>query len=307
MHSRITTRLTSMALQADLYLRRGEAKKTKLQVARLERFNQRSLTPVTASSGPVVSVTSYGDRLRSVHLALESIAAGSIRPSRLILWVDTPEALAHCSPGIERLMKRGLEVRLSNNFGPHTKYYPYLLATSEFAVPLVTADDDQIYSTWWLRGLMESYLDHPNTVSCYRAHVMRLNGVTLEPYRRWAPCTSTDPSLLHFATGVSGCIYSPSLLRQLKAAGTEFLQSCPKADDVWLHVHALRAGMKTRQIWDRPLRFPFVPGTQDIGLYHSNVLQAGNDEQIEKTYTVQDIQILREAASGRKSRNATQS
>jgi hypothetical protein len=83
-----------------------------------------------------------------------------------------------------------------------------------------------------------------------------------------------------------------SLLKRLKLAGDEFMQLCPKADDVWLHVNALRAGMKTRQIWSRPLRFPFVPGTQGSGLYHSNVLLARNDEQIRSTYTTEDIAVL---------------
>jgi hypothetical protein len=291
------TRLTlsSLALQSWLYFQRGETRLIGLQLAWLKRRNRDSCAPVTSSSGPVVSVTSYGARLQSVHLTLESIAAGSILPSRLILWVDTAEALANPSAGLKKLANRGLEIRLSENYGPHTKYYPYLLSMDSFRIPLATADDDQIYSRWWLEGLARSHDKYPEAVNCYRAHAMRLSGGVIAPYRSWEPCMSTRPSLLHFATGVSGVIYPPSFLRHLKDAGSSFLYVCPKADDTWLHANALRAGIKTRQIWERQLRFPFSPGTQSMGLYHSNVLLDQNDDQIRMTYTPDDLARLRAA------------
>jgi hypothetical protein len=288
--------LSSQAIEAWLFVLRNETKVTKFQLTYLRSRNERSKAPVVAPGGPVVSVTTYGERLSKVHLMLESIAAGSVLPSRLILWVDSAEAFANRSPGLERLVKRGLEIRLSDNFGPHTKYYPYLLSTDTFETPLATADDDLLYSRWWLEGLVRSHRELPEAVNCYRAHRIRLSKGTITPYQTWASCRSTEPDFLHFATGVSGCIYPPSLLRRLKLAGTEFLQYCPKADDVWLHANALRAGMKTRQIWSRPLRFPFVPGTQDSGLYHHNVILSRNDEQIQGTYTAKDIALLEDAA-----------
>lgn len=107
---------------------------------------------------------------------------------------------------------------------------------------------------------------------------------------------STKPSLLHFATGVSGVIYPPFVLRRLKEVGTGFISVCPNADDVWLHAIALRAGVKIRQLWERPLRFPFTPGTQDMGLYHSNVLLDRNDDQLRMMYTYDDLQRLKGAS-----------
>jgi hypothetical protein len=289
--------LSTQLIQMWLFFLRHETKFTKLHLTRLRSRNESSKASVVARQGPVISLTTYGDRLRSVHLVLESIAAGSVLPSRLILWVDSDEAFTHRTPGLERLVGRGLEICRSDNFGPHTKYYPYLLSTNTFEVPLVTADDDLLYSRWWLEGLVRSNRKNPGAVNCYRAHRIQFDGPELAPYQAWKPCRSTDPSFLNFATGVSGCIYPPALLSKLKLAGSAFQELCPKADDVWLHANALRAGLKTRQIWNRPLRFPFVPGTQDSGLYHSNVLLARNDEQIRSTYTPEDIVSLSFAAS----------
>ena len=46
---------------------------------------------------------------------------------------------------LRRLERRGLEVRLTQNYGPHTKYYPSLADAIADGLPLVTADDDILY------------------------------------------------------------------------------------------------------------------------------------------------------------------
>jgi hypothetical protein len=240
----------------------------------------------------VVSLTSYGERLKTVHLALESIAAGWTLPSRLILWVDTPDALTGQYPELKRLAARGLEVRLTDNYGPHKKYFPYLLSMEQFDTPLVTADDDILYSRWWLEGLVHAHHAHPNVVNCYRAHSIEIANGAVASYLDWKPCLATRSSFCYFATGASGRICPPRLLATLKSAGNTFMALCPMADDVWLHLNALRSGIKTRQVKSRPLRFPHVPNTQAIGLYHDNVFQGRNDEQIKHTFTAEDIRLL---------------
>jgi hypothetical protein len=284
--------IPTTVLRIELFALRHETKLTHLYLDMLRRRNERSQASVITLDGPIVSMTTHGERLNSVHLVLESIAAGSVLPSRLILWVDTKDAYENPSAGLRRLVSRGLEICLSDNFGPHTKYFPYLLSTDTLNIPLVTADDDLLYSPWWLEGLVQSHHSEPRHLNCYRAHVVELQGKTLAPYRNWKPCLSDRAKFLHFPTGVSGCIYPVTLQERLKESGSEFLGICPKADDVWIHVNALRAGIKVRQIKNHPLRFPLVPGTQESGLYHSNVLEDGNDGQIQRTYSKEDISIL---------------
>jgi hypothetical protein len=284
--------ISTVALRIELFFLRHETKLTHLTQGKLQRRNDRCRESVLSFEGPVVSMTTHGDRLNTVHLVLESIAAGSVLPSRLVLWVDTKDAFETRTPGLERLVERGLEICLSDNYGPHTKYFPYLLSEDTLNKPLVTADDDLLYSPWWLDGLVQSHQSYPEYVNCYRAHVVGINGGALAPYRSWRKCRSNEPSFLYFPTGVSGCIYPISLQERLKSAGTEFMGMCPKADDVWIHLNALRIGMKVRQIREHPLRFPLVPGTQRSGLYHSNVLEDGNDSQISKTYSKDDIAFL---------------
>jgi hypothetical protein len=289
MLSKITDTPAS-AVKNLLVLSTQEVKPTHLDSQRLYLQNVRSTTPVVAHGGPVVSITTYGSRLKTVYLVLESIASGFVLPSQLILWVDDIQVFRAPPPPLQRLVERGLEIRLTQDYGPHKKYYPYVASAASFDHPLVTADDDVFYSRWWLAGLVNAHNQDPHLVHCYRAYVIICADKVLQPYPAWRPCESTEPSLSHFPLGSSGCIYPVPFLTILKHAGDGFLQSCPRGDDIWLHASALRAGFKVRQIRERPISFPCVPGTQLNGL--SRLKAERTEEQIRRTYSTRDIALL---------------
>jgi len=250
--------------------------------------------PITQPGGPVVSLTTYGKRTRIVCLAIESIARGRVLPSRLILWIDDKAVVGNLPAAIRRLVQRGLEVRFCENYGPHKKYYPYLESLQKAEAPLVTADDDLLYPRYWLQRLVEAFHQFPDVVNCYRARVIELNQAGIAKYESWKLAESTIPSFRHLVAGGSGAIFPPHLQRALKQDGTAFLDCCPRADDLWLHVHALRAGYRVRQINKK--RFPMwnIPATQRTGLCHYNQSRGGNDRQIELTYRSSGVDRLRE-------------
>ena len=209
-------------------------------------------------------------------------------PSRIVLWLDDDETFIRRPVSLRRLEDRGLEVRLAPRYGPHTKYYPYLESHDVFEKPLVIADDDVCYPRGWLRGLILSYKEDPAVVSCYRAHVVSLDKGRVAPYLNWKPCRSSMRVRDILQLGFPDVSTPPPFLREIKAAGTEFLELCPRADDIWLHVRALRAGFEVRQIGRRSLVFPFIPGTQAAGLSASNVWRRQNDVR-SKRHTTQRI------------------
>jgi len=265
------------------------------QLIWLSFANRYGRSLVTQPRGVVVSLTTYGKRIQTVYLAIESIAAGKLKPSRLILWIDDAALFQNLPSTLCRLQKRGLEVKLRKNYGPHTKYYPYLESEEAFDTPLVIADDDTLYPRYWLKRLCEASREHPNEVNCFWAHVVALNGDGIASYRQWKQCQSTRPSFLHIAMGVCGVIYPPQLLPKLKSAGSAFEKCCPKGDDLWLHVLAIRNGFKVRQILPRLPYFSFhlIPGTAQTALSRENVTHGdGNDRQVAATYSQADIQLL---------------
>ncbi|MCU1526410.1 MAG: glycosyltransferase, partial [Frondihabitans sp.] len=152
------------------------------------RLTRRSVLEVT---GPRVSLTTYGRRVRSVHLAIESIARGDLRPSEIVLWLDEPRAYDGPPAPIRRLMRRGLEVRLCNPIGSHAKYYPGVLSDAA-AEALVTADDDVIYPREWLSSLAHAAQDHPHDLIAFRAKGVEVFAGDLRPYVTWPDLRADD-------------------------------------------------------------------------------------------------------------------
>ncbi|MDR3734578.1 MAG: hypothetical protein P4L10_03465, partial [Acidobacteriaceae bacterium] len=201
----------------------------------------------------------------------------------------------HLPTTLCRLQERGLEVRLCKNYGPHTKYYPYVESTESFDIPLVTADDDMLYPKYWLKKLVEAHHEFSGYVNCFWCHVIAIDENGIGKSQDWKQCDSTQPQYRHVAAGVTGVIYPPAFLTQLKRAGNAFETCCPKADDIWLHVQALRSGYRVRQILPHLPYWSFrgIPGTQDTALCNYNVSGLGNDRQISATYSDADIHLLR--------------
>lgn len=265
-----------------------------LWMRHLDARNRLSREPVIDDNGPVVSLTTFGDRLAQVHLTLESIGAGRQRPSRLLLWVDQGQLDAAPLPApLLRLVARGLEVRGCQDVGPHTKYWPSV-AQLPLDRPLVTADDDVLYPRGWLAELQAAGRQQPDWIHCHRAHHFSFDpaGQPL-PYARWPACAHTRPGHRAFFTGVAGVLYPPAMQQALREAGPAFLACCPKADDIWLNAVAWRLRMPVHQL--RPFH-PVLferPGTRAGGLARHNVQGGGNDAQLLATYTPDELAALR--------------
>lgn len=209
----------------------------------VRRANQSSTSPIVGDADANVSLTSYGPRIATVWKTIESIGAGSVKPRRIMLWLDDPAALADPPASLQRLQARGLEIRGCPDYGPHKKYFPYVtsILPEHPTSTLVTADDDVYYPATWLEELLAAHL--PEQVTAFRARI-RTDG----PYRQWALCSTTKASDTVFATGTSGVAYSEPVLQALRERGDEFTTVCPRADDFWLHYATIASGLKVRQV-----------------------------------------------------------
>ncbi|SEM83614.1 hypothetical protein E3O25_05090 [Cryobacterium sp. TMT1-3] len=249
----------------------------RLRLAALRLSNRLSRRSVTGSGAVVVNLTSYGHRIDLVFYALETIAAGRIRPRRLILWLDDAATLANPPATLRRLQRRGLEIRSCPNFGPHKKQYPYALTGP--TLPLVAADDDVLYPRRWLAELLEAAAQHPLDVTGQRAHTITFEGDRVAPYARWVAARGTTFSFRTLCTGVSGIYYPLGLLQALRAEGDHFLRVAPRADDLWVYAVAVRHGIRAGQVGEQQAEYPAIPGSQRGTLYRQNVTEGGNDAQ----------------------------
>lgn len=262
----------------------------------LELRNRFSRRPVISASGTaVVTMTTHGRRAARAYLALEAIGRGSSRPVRLVLWIDEEPLFARLPRSLRRLQRRGLEVRLVPDYGVHAKYFPALPAGPEPDVPLVTADDDTLYPREWLAALTAAHRAHPADVIAYRAHRMAVEDGRITPYATWTPAMGVDASASFLGTSVSGQLLPPALQRALRERGEGFRASSPSNDDVWIHAVALDAGLQVRLVDGQSRAFPFVPRTQDTGLYLTNYWDGGNDRQVAATYSARAVEAIARA------------
>ena len=260
--------------------------------------NHFARTTVPTSGDVVISLTTHGSRLRTVFYTLESLMKQDV-PCPVVVWLDEADFHARWPRALRRLARRGVQIKLSGgNYGPHTKYWNQFVAVAGTGTRVITVDDDMIYPSWLTNRLLEITADRQ--VVAFRAHrvvVKRhgvapgLTGLSIAPYKKWKPVLSTTPSLTNFATGVSGVLYPASFIDFVVANGADFMDFAPRADDVWLHVMAVRSNHPIRQVGTRPRNFACIPSAQLSALVMDN-LGGGNDEQIAATYTADDIARL---------------
>ena len=257
----------------------------RLSIFRLRLRNRYSSSSITGEDGPTVSLTTHGLRLKNVFLAIESIARGSVKPSRVMLYLDVEEHVLHPLKTLQRLQRRGLEIHLAENLGPHTKIQPWIANAPSFSVPHVVVDDDILYPRWWLERLSMCAASDPESIHAYRTHrmVSADDGKSLTAYDSWPP-GQNKPSNLHLATGCSGILMPPAFLLIMRDAGQGFRETCPRADDIWLAYLAVEHRIPISQVDQESLHFDVIPGTQVISLNASNVFEGQNDKQIKSTF-----------------------
>jgi len=239
---------------------------------------------LTGSTDTVVALTSYGLRINTSCLAIESIACGSAKPERLILYLAEAERERRLPFLLRRQVRRGLEVVYVRDDRSYKKIVPYAASKRPHDKPLATADDDVLYPSNWLRDLAAAYARRPDAISGFRARRICLDGGKLAPYSSWLPCDDVEPAFRTFLTGVSGIIYPPRFLDHIQDEGKTFRESAPYADDIWLHSLAVRHGFKHHQITPIGQEFWTIPRTQSNALMTMNVDRGANDLQAGRCY-----------------------
>lgn len=232
----------------------------------------------------IVSLTSYGRRIYQVYLVIESLLEQTLKPNRIILWLDTEEfkTMEDLPLNLLHLCKRGLQIEFCENLRSYKKLIPTLRKYEQAII--ITTDDDILYPEDFVERLIKAYKKDPNTIYFYRGHKMIIRNGILQPYKLWDFEVNLDKSsFLNFPTGCGGILYSMELLDKEIMNIEAFTRLAPTADDVWFKAMSLKKGVKCEQIkLEVPFRekFIFLDSTDNFGLAKLNLLQNKNDEQI---------------------------
>lgn len=235
----------------------------------------------------IVSLTTYGRRIYQVHLVIESLLEQTLKPNRIILWLDQEEFKRRDDLPLKliRLCNRGLQIEFCKNLRSYNKLIPTLQQYPASIV--ITVDDDVLYPEDLVERLYKAYIKDPGKVYFYRGHKMVVTNGNLQPYNSWKFETELDePSLLNFPTGVGGVLYTMNLLDEEVLNVENFTNLAPLADDVWFKAMSLKKRILCEQIkLECPFREKFIfLETEDTGLATENVMQNKNDEQIASVF-----------------------
>lgn len=242
------------------------------------------LTPLADNKGDnqvVISLTSYGNRVQTVDLAIRSLMMQTLRPKAILLWLDRSLSEDILPTRLLELQKYGLKIFYGcEDMLGHKKYW---YAMQQFPnQSIITVDDDLIYP----RNLVESLVcvgaKYPDSVIARRVHRIRFDadGVVL-PYSKWdyeyTPGLKPKADLL--ATTGAGVLYRPWMYQYLIYKWKDIRKVAPSADDLWMKGAEVAAGIDV--VWTpNSCPMPYEIPTVRIGntLSDTNCSGNGNDE-----------------------------
>lgn len=231
----------------------------------------------------VISLTTYGRRLRTVHLAIASLMRQSRKADHIVLWLDEKLADSTLPAPLRLLEKKGLEVRFCRDVRSFTKLIPALTAFPEAVI--ITVDDDQIYDFDLIDRLVCGWLAAPKAVHCARMKHIAVKDGRILPYKKWKMTSSLETSPLNLALGVGGVLYPPHCFDDEIKDSDLFLRLCPSADDLWFKAQELKAGVDVRRVatlsndGEDYINLPYIAFND--GLAGTNVTGGGNDKCME--------------------------
>lgn len=232
----------------------------------------------------IVTLTSFAQRLQSVFLVIESIAQQTMKPDEVVLWLSEDDFDDKKLPiTLKKLINRGLKVVYCKDVGPHTKL---IYAARQYPDDiLITIDDDIIYPMDLIENLYRMYLENPKSICCNAAKLISFDSNNkILPYLKWeTKNTQSKQTRNLLILGVNGVLYFPRCFDNEVFNVSAFSQLCPKADDIWFRMMALKNNIDISITGSYPdLSYYFIPlDTSFINaLSVSNDLGGGNDRQL---------------------------
>ncbi|UXX79554.1 glycosyltransferase family 2 protein [Reichenbachiella carrageenanivorans] len=247
----------------------------------------------------VVSLTSIQSRLNYVSKAIESILNQDVKADRVLLWLSEEphlldEGVREIPESLKSLERRGLEIHWTKNTGPYRKLIPTAKLMNRDHCLIVTADDDVLYPSNWLQGLIGEYQKNQDCVICYRGRIISheeslLNKIIgkrkLKPYSKWTRTHEIEdmrelgPSLMIFPTGKDGVLYPSQRLHEELFNKSIYMNMAPTNDDIWFKAMTMITDTKVKCI-EGHQDFSEIEETRDATLFRTGGNRKNNDRMI---------------------------
>lgn len=244
----------------------------------------------------VISLTSYGKRVQSVFLTIESLFQQTLKANHVVLYLSKKEFSLETIPEIiKKQQKRGLSVRFVEDKRSYTKLVYALKDYPEASI--INVDDDFIYPIDHIEKIINEHQKKPNNIICGQVKEMKFNKKEKKftSYTSWQVPRHNHPtsSPLYLQYGAFGCLYPPHSLHEDVFDETVYLKLAPTADDLWFKIMAIKKGTQvevitkdwsecglTGQIHNFDSVLWRIEYVQDNALGITNVANGQNDVQL---------------------------
>lgn len=249
--------------------KRSDARRLSQALRLLDQFPRHAGAPEhRLPSQLIVSLTSYPARFDTLHLTIKSLLDQTVRPDRIILWVDHG-AVAAVPRAVTELQGDIFSITPCDDLRSFTKIIPALRAYPDAFIAI--ADDDIYYPDFWLQRLTEAFDPNEPTIVYHRGHrITHLPGGQLAPYRSWQRRVADKTSLMAgtdvFPTGVGGVLYPPGSLPSLTTDAALFKLLSETCDDSWLYFMWRQTSWKAKRVPGKMPKLVEWPSTQQQSL-----------------------------------------
>lgn len=254
---------------------------------RLKRFVPH-IKEQSVKNNIIVSLTSYGNRVKDLlPYTLFSLLEQSLKPNRIILWLDSDHwNMDNLPTRIKLMISFGIEVRFCEDIRSYKKLIQTLNENRNSLI--ITVDDDQYYGQHIIEQLYKSHLEEPGSICCIIAHEPTFENGKLLPYTLWKHNIKRTNSELIFPFGAAGILYPPRILPTETLNKDVFFKICPNADDIWFWAMGLMNNAKYKLVGFNSYYLHIFPLDRfyfkDMKLTTINVNGNQNDVQLKKVF-----------------------
>ncbi len=251
-----------------------------------------SRPPVCGVSGNkelrvIVSLTSFPQRIKEVHLCVKTLLNQSYKPDAVILWLaeeQFPNREKDLPVKLLKLRNNGLTIAWCSDLRSYKKLIPAIKKFPEAVI--ITTDDDVYYKHDWLYGLITAHKQYPTEVLCYRAAKIGINdnGELIREHPM-PGIEYGEATYLHQQTGVGGVVYPPHSLYKDIIREDIFMDIAKTNDDLWFWMMGILNGTKIRILEHNTFSLYYVGESQLYSLTSIN-------DSGEKLYDVQLNSLL---------------
>jgi hypothetical protein len=244
----------------------------------------------------ILSLTTYGERLQTVHKTIQSLIKQTKKADKILLWLDQNEFSSDTlTQELKKLISKQFEIKFCPNWRSYKKLIPAVIEYPNAVI--ITFDDDIIYPSTLVGDLYKEHLISPQSIIASRGRIINIEEGDFAPYPSWQFLRNPSKISAQYCVvpiGYGGVLYPPNSLHEEVLNEKKFMSLAPHADDLWFKAMALLTGTKTIILpQDASSKMKLIEGTQESALFVTHNAGDANTEQMKAIakafYQINDV------------------